>query len=80
MGSFFRFLIRLGLLGPLLLGIADSSFLFLPFGNDLLLVIVLARDIACLRCMCPWPLSGRPSEFSFSTLSAGKEAKKERKR
>jgi membrane protein YqaA with SNARE-associated domain len=38
------FFISMGPLGPLLLGIADSSFLFLPFGNDLLLVILLARD------------------------------------
>jgi membrane protein YqaA with SNARE-associated domain len=32
------------LFGPLLLGIADSSFLFLPFGNDLLIVILTARN------------------------------------
>lgn len=37
-------LVGLGLFGPLLLGIADSSFLFLPFGNDLLIVILTARD------------------------------------
>jgi membrane protein YqaA with SNARE-associated domain len=37
-------LLRLGFFGPLLLGIADSSFLFLPFGNDLLIVILTARD------------------------------------
>jgi membrane protein YqaA with SNARE-associated domain len=30
--------------GPLLLGIADSSFLFLPFGNDLLVVLMVARN------------------------------------
>jgi membrane protein YqaA with SNARE-associated domain len=39
-------LLGLGLAGPLLLGIADSSFLFLPFGNDLLVVILTARDHA----------------------------------
>src|SRR5215813_8851689 len=38
------FFLHLGPAGPLLLGIADSSFLFLPFGNDLLLVILLARN------------------------------------
>ena len=37
-------LLHLGVFGPLLLGIADSSFLFLPFGNDLLVVILTARD------------------------------------
>jgi membrane protein YqaA with SNARE-associated domain len=37
-------LLKLGVFGPLLLGIADSSFLFLPFGNDLLVVILVARN------------------------------------
>ena len=36
--------IHLGALGPLILGILDSSFLFLPFGNDLLVVLLTARD------------------------------------
>ena len=37
-------LIHLGVLGPLILGILDSSFLFFPFGNDLLVVALTARD------------------------------------
>jgi membrane protein YqaA with SNARE-associated domain len=37
-------LLKLGFAGPLILGIADSSFLFLPFGNDLLVVILVARN------------------------------------
>jgi membrane protein YqaA with SNARE-associated domain len=37
------FLLHLGLFGPLLMGILDSSFLFLPFGNDLLVVTLVAR-------------------------------------
>ena len=41
-------LLKLGIFGPLLLGIADSSFLFLPFGNDLLVVILVARNHARL--------------------------------
>jgi membrane protein YqaA with SNARE-associated domain len=41
-------LLQLGIFGPLLLGIADSSFLFLPFGNDLLIVILTARHHAQL--------------------------------
>jgi membrane protein YqaA with SNARE-associated domain len=41
-------LLMLGIYGPLLLGIADSSFLFLPFGNDLLIVILVARNHARL--------------------------------
>jgi uncharacterized membrane protein YdjX (TVP38/TMEM64 family) len=40
----FVWLLKLGIFGPLVLGIADSSFLFLPFGNDLLLVILTARN------------------------------------
>lgn len=38
------FLLHLGPVGLLLLGVADSSFLFLPFGNDLLLVLLVARN------------------------------------
>jgi len=37
-------LIHLGMFGPLILGILDSSFLFFPFGNDLLVVALTARD------------------------------------
>lgn len=37
------FLISLGYFGPLLMGILDSSFLVLPFGNDLLLVYMVAH-------------------------------------
>jgi len=42
--QFLLWFLRLGALGPLLLGIGDSSFLFLPFGNDLLVTILVARD------------------------------------
>jgi membrane protein YqaA with SNARE-associated domain len=42
--SLFRPLLHLGLLGLVMLGVADSSFLVLPFGNDLLLVILVAAD------------------------------------
>jgi membrane protein YqaA with SNARE-associated domain len=44
----FDWLISLGAVGPLIFGIADSSFLFLPFGNDLLVVILTVRDHAHL--------------------------------
>lgn len=47
MSTFFRhllqLLIHLGYFGPLVLGVLDSSFLFLPFGNDLLVVGMVAR-------------------------------------
>jgi membrane protein YqaA with SNARE-associated domain len=46
--KFFRpflvFLLHLGYFGPVLMGILDSSFLFLPFGNDLLVVTLVARN------------------------------------
>ncbi|HUZ96124.1 MAG TPA: VTT domain-containing protein [Edaphobacter sp.] len=37
------FFIHLGYFGPLLLGAFDSSFLILPFGNDLLVVSLIAQ-------------------------------------
>lgn len=39
----FTFFLHLGYFGPLLLGVFDSSFLFLPFGNDILVVLLIAR-------------------------------------
>lgn len=41
--AFAHFLFHIGYLGPLLMGILDSSFLVLPFGNDLLVVGLVAR-------------------------------------
>jgi membrane protein YqaA with SNARE-associated domain len=46
----FVWLLSLGLFGPLIFGIADSSFLFLPFGNDLLVVILTVNN----RSHLPW--------------------------
>lgn len=37
------FLMHLGYFGPLVMGIMDSSFLVLPFGNDLLVVWLVAQ-------------------------------------
>ncbi len=45
---FFGFFLHIGAFGLVLLGILDSSFLFLPFGNDLLLVLLVARHHASL--------------------------------
>ncbi len=39
----FQILLHLGYFGPFLLGVADSSFLFVPLGNDLLIVALVAR-------------------------------------
>ena len=46
--SLYQFLARLNGFGLFFLGILDSSFLFLPFGNDLLLVTMTAREQARL--------------------------------
>jgi membrane protein YqaA with SNARE-associated domain len=47
LSNFFRhafgIFLSLGYFGPFLLGIADSSFLFVPIGNDLLIVALVAR-------------------------------------
>jgi membrane protein YqaA with SNARE-associated domain len=37
------FFVHLNYFGPLMMGVLDSSFLFLPFGNDLLVVGLVAR-------------------------------------
>lgn len=48
MSHFFRsalfFLFHLGYFGPFVMGILDSSFLVLPFGNDLLIVGLVAHN------------------------------------
>ncbi len=44
MRRLFHLFLHLGPVGLLLLGIADSSFLVLPFGNDALLALLVARD------------------------------------
>ena len=43
-GPVLAFLLHLGYLGPVLMGVLDSSFLFLPFGNDLLVVTLVAHN------------------------------------
>ena len=40
---FLTFLIHLGYVAPFFMGVLDSSLLFLPFGNDLLIVILVSR-------------------------------------
>ena len=42
--ALFRFFRRLGVFGLVLLSALDSSFLFLPFGNDLMLIALVSRD------------------------------------
>jgi membrane protein YqaA with SNARE-associated domain len=40
---FLAYVLNLGLFLPLVLGVLDSSFLFMPLGNDLLIVALTAR-------------------------------------
>ena len=47
--SIFYFFKRLGPFGLLLLGTLDSSFLFLPFGNDLLLIALVSSSGSSLE-------------------------------
>ena len=54
----FRIILRIGWAGPLVLGVADSSFLFLPFGNDLLLVVLIARNHAVAWKYAPIAAAG----------------------
>ncbi len=42
-GPLLHFLFHIGYFGPLVMGILDSSFLILPFGNDLVVVGLVAR-------------------------------------
>lgn len=42
--SILRFFRRLGIFGPFLLSALDSSFLVLPFGNDLLLIALVSSN------------------------------------
>src|ERR1035441_9955501 len=39
----FAFFLHIGGFGLVILGVLDSSFVFLPFGNDFLLVVLVAR-------------------------------------
>ena len=60
-GTFRHFLsifLSFGALGLVILGILDSSFLFLPFGNDLLLVILVARDHGWMPLLCGRGVAG----------------------
>jgi membrane protein YqaA with SNARE-associated domain len=43
LSSFLSFLFHIGYFGPLVMGILDSSFLVLPFGNDLLVLGLVAQ-------------------------------------
>ncbi len=54
----FQIFLHLGVAGPFLLGVADSSFLFLPFGNDLLVAVLVARQHALAWQYVPMAAAG----------------------
>ena len=49
--SFFRYIRRLGVFGLFILSALDSSFLVLPFGNDLMLIAIVSRNRSSLICI-----------------------------
>jgi membrane protein YqaA with SNARE-associated domain len=49
--AIFAFVLKFGGVGLLVIGILDSSFLFAPWGNDLLLVALTARRPGLLRML-----------------------------
>src|ERR1051326_4528479 len=51
MHHFFAFLLKFGGLGLLIIGILDSSYLFAPWGNDLLVVAMTARHPEMARML-----------------------------
>ena len=93
--TLFLFFAHLGAFGLLILGVLDSSFLFLPSGNDLLLVALTAQHRnrwpyyvlmstagSTLGCL-PWILSAARAEKRVSRSAfrgAGLNMSKERLR
>jgi membrane protein YqaA with SNARE-associated domain len=49
--SFFRYFRRLGVFGLFILSTLDSSFLVLPFGNDVMLIAIVSRSRSLLASM-----------------------------
>ena len=71
------FFIQYGALGLFLLGLADDSFLFLPVGSDLLMVILVARNAAKFPLLHrPARPSDRPAASIYWTWFAAKAVRK----
>lgn len=60
-----QFLLHIGYFGPLLMGVLDSSFLFLPFGNDLLVVALVANH----HQGAPWYVLAAACGSTFGVLA-----------
>jgi len=67
-----RFLFQLGYFGPFFLGLMDSSFFFLPFGNDLLVVALVARHHGAWPWYVISATCGSTLGVSLLNLVAGK--------
>ena len=66
------FLMSLGYFGPLLMGALDSSFLVLPFGNDLLLVYMVAQK----HHGAPWYVLAAATGSTLGALTLALVARK----
>jgi membrane protein YqaA with SNARE-associated domain len=73
---FLSFLLYLGYGGPFLIGVLDSSFLFLPFGNDLAIVILVARHHQGYLLYVLSAMSGSTLGVYFLDLIARKAGEK----
>ena len=54
----FAVFVKLGGFGLLILGVLDSSFLFMPLGNDLLIIVLTARNHAMLPVFATMAAAG----------------------
>ena len=66
------FLMHLGYFGPLVMGVLDSSFLVLPFGNDLLLVYMVAAK----HHGAPWYVLAAATGSTLGALTLALVARK----
>src|SRR5262249_45620461 len=68
----FATFIRLGPFGLLALGVLDSSFLFAPFGNDLLMIALAAREHNMLLLLAGMATAGSALGCALIDLVARK--------
>ena len=66
------FLVHLGYFGPLVMGVLDSSFLILPFGNDLLLIYMVAAK----HHGAPWYVLAAATGSTLGALTLALVARK----
>jgi membrane protein YqaA with SNARE-associated domain len=69
---FLQFLLHLGYFAPFMMGVLDSSFLILPFGNDLLVVVLVSRHHQALPFYILAAACGSTAGAFILALVAGK--------